>query len=406
VTAEHRDRRLLYAAAFLRALATSAIGVTLGAYLARLDLGAPAIGAVLSAGLAGTALAAVVTTFAADRVGRRRFLIALASLGVAGTTAFAFAASPIALAAAAFVGMVNGMGRDRGGALILEVAALPSTTEEHERTRVIARYTMLQDFGHAIGALLAGVPAWLSETASVTQLDSHRALLLACAAVGAVVLVLYFALGAAIERGAAPHLRLSARSRAIVVKISALFALDGLGGGFLTTAMLSYFFFERFGADERAIALLFFGARILNALSHLAAAWLAARIGLVRTMVLTHLPSSLLLVTVAFAPSFAVAAVLFLLREGLVEMDVPTRQSYVMAVVAPEERTLAGGITNLVRLATWAIAPVVAGVLVGDDLLFAPLVVGAAMKIAYDVLLWRAFRSVQAPEERHQLTKK
>jgi MFS family permease len=164
--------------------------------------------------------------------------------------------------------------------------------------------------------------------------------------------------------------------------------------------MLSYFFFERFGAGELAIAVLLAGARVLNAGSHLAAAWLASRIGLVRTMVFTHVPSSLLLVTVAIAPSFAVAAVLFLLREGLVEMDVPTRQSYVLAVVEPGERTLASGITNLVRLAAWAIAPVVAGATIDEGALYAPLVIGAAMKIAYDLLLWRAFASVRPPEER------
>src|SRR5205085_3769519 len=144
------------------------------------------------------------------------------------------------------------------------------------------------------------------DTTSVGQLGAHRGVLVACAAIGVAILGLYVALGGAIERGASTRLRFTAKSRAIVTKISALFALDGLGGGFLTTAMLSYFFFERFGADEREIALLFFGARVLNAASHLGAAWLAARIGLVRTMVLTHLPSSLLLVTVAFAPSFSV----------------------------------------------------------------------------------------------------
>src|SRR5205814_7353889 len=136
-----------------------------------------------------------------------------------------------------------------------------------------------------------------------------------------------------------------------------LFALDSLGGGFLTTALLSFFFFARFGVSPATVGLLFFGARLANALSHLLAAWLARRIGLVNTMVFTHLPSSLLLVTVGFAPSFPVAAVLFLLREGLVEMDVPTRSSYVVAVVRPEERTFATGATLLVRLAAWAVAP-------------------------------------------------
>jgi len=154
------------------------------------------------------------------------------------------------------------------------------------------------------------------------------------------------------------------------------------------------------GNGEAVIGALFFGARVMNAGSHLAAAWLARRIGLVNTMVFTHLPSSLLLVTVAFAPSFPVAVVLFLLREGLVEMDVPTRSSYVLAVVAPHERTLASGVTTLVRLGAWAIAPVIGGALMQGVSLTVPLVVGAAMKIAYDVLLWRAFRGVRPPEER------
>ncbi len=192
--------------------------------------------------------------------------------------------------------------------------------------------------------------------------------------------------------------------RSTVFRLSALFAVDSLAGGFLTTALLSYFFFERFGAEEAALGLLFFGARVLNALSHLAAARLAERFGLVNTMVFTHIPSSLLLVTVAFAPSFPVAAALFLLREGLVEMDVPTRTSYVLAVVAPEERTFASGVTNLVRVAGWAIAPVVAGLLMSAGDLYLPLVLGAAMKIGYDLLLWRSCHGLPPPEERRQAT--
>jgi MFS family permease len=179
-----------------------------------------------------------------------------------------------------------------------------------------------------------------------------------------------------------------------------LFGVDSLAGGFLTTSLLSFFFFQRFGASEATIAALFFGARVVNAASHLAAAWLARRIGLVNTMVFTHIPSSLLLVTVAFAPNFPVAAVLFLMREGLVEMDVPTRQSYVMAMVRPEERTFASGVTSLVRLGGWAVAPSFAGLLMRGASLAAPLYVGAAMKICYDVLLFIAFRKRRAPEER------
>jgi MFS family permease len=335
-----------------------------------------------------------------DRIGRRRFLVALAGLSTIGTLAFALAESELALGAAAFVGMLNGMGKDRGAALILEQAALPATTTPERRTQVIAGYTMLQDLGHAAGALLASAPTIVGATTSPGDVGPHRVTLVACAAVGLVTLVGYTRLGDGIEApGRERRPRIAPKSRAIITKISALFAIDGLGGGFLTTALLSYFFFERFGVSEGVIGPLFFGARLLNAVSHLGAAWLAGRIGLVKTMVFTHIPSSILLVTVAFAPSFAVAAVLFLLREGLVEMDVPTRQSYVLAVVEPDERTFASGITNLVRLGAWTIAPAVAGVLISGGSLALPLVVGAGMKISYDLLLWRAFHDVRPPEE-------
>jgi hypothetical protein len=296
--------------------------------------------------------------------------------------------------------MVNGMGKDRGAALILEQAVVPGLAPAGERTQAIARYTMMLDLGHALGALAAGAPAWLARTTSLSGAAPHRATLLACAACGLVAIAVYRRVGGAIEVDAAPRVALTPRSRAIVVRISSLFAIDSLAGGFLTTAMLSYFFFARFGVSEVLVASLFFGARVLNAISHLGAAWLAKRIGLINTMVFTHIPSSLLLVTVAFAPSFGVAAVLFLLREGLVEMDVPTRQSYAMAVVEPSERTVVSGVTTLVRLAAWAVAPGFAGLLMTGDAMFLPLVIGAGMKIGYDILLWRAFRGTKPPEER------
>jgi MFS family permease len=355
---------------------------------------------VVSAGLAGSAAAAILATLAADRVGRRRFLVATSLLGAAGTCGFALASAPAALAAAAFVGMVNGMGKDRGAALILEQAALPGLAPAERRTQVIARYTMVLDLGHALGALAAGAPAWLAHATSLTGAAPHRATLLGCAACGLVAVAIYRRAGAARDVGAAPRARLTPASRAIVVRISSLFAIDSLAGGFLTTAMLAFFFFERFGVSEPVVASLFFGARILNAVSHLGAAWLARRIGLVNTMVFTHIPSSVLLVTVAFAPSFPIAALLFLIREGLADMDVPTRQSYVLAVVEPGERTVVSGITTLVRVAAWAVAPGFAGVIMTGDAMFLPLVIGAGMKIGYDLLLWRAFRAIKPPEER------
>jgi MFS family permease len=232
------------------------------------------------------------------------------------------------------------------------------------------------------------------------QVPSLRAAVGVSALLAIVPALLASRLSPAVEAAPASRAaRVSPQTRAVLWKISALFGLDSLAGGFLTTALLSYFFFARFGVGEGTIGLLFLAARAANAASHLAAAWLARRIGLVNTMVFTHIPSSLLLACAVFAPSFPVAAALFLLREGLVEMDVPTRQSYVMAVVRPEERIVASGVTHLVRVAAWAVAPAFAGLFMGASLAL-PFLVGAGMKVGYDVLLWAAFRGTRPPEER------
>ena len=363
------------------------MAVLLGLHLAERGLDTAAVGIVVAAGLFGAATASLVVTLASDRIGRRRALVLLTLLGVTGAVIASVVDTPLAIGIAAFVGMLNGMGRDRGAALILEQAALPATTTDAERTGVFARYNVLQDGGHALGSLVAGLPALAHHSFAV------YVLLLAAA------LPLYLRLSSRVESAGAVRQRLSPASRPIVVKLCALFALDSLGGGFLTTALVALFFHARFGIDAGGLGLLFFGARAANAVSHLVAARLAARFGLVNTMVFTHIPSSLLLATVPFAPSFPVAAALFLLREGLVEMDVPTRQSYVMAVVRPEERTVASGATHLVRLAAWAVAPAFAGLFTKDGSGAAPFVIGATMKIAYDVLLYTAFRRVRPPEE-------
>ncbi len=388
------DRLLLYAAALLRATATGLGGVLLGLWCAQRGRDPAQAGAVLAAGLWGAAAACLLVTWRADVLGRRRTLALLALLSGAGALAFSAASTPAALAAAAFLGMLNGMGRDRGPALILEQAALPSTTDDAGRTRAFAVFNLLQDAGHAAGSLLAGLPLF-------AELDAPGPGGLCFAALLALPLLAYARLSPRVEAPAA-HLRAppSPASRRAIVRISGLFLLDSLGGGFLLTSLLAWFFHERFGVSAGELGLLFAGARVLNALSHLGAAWLAQRIGLVNTMVFTHIPSSLLLLAVPWAPSFPVAATLFLLREGLVEMDVPTRQSYVMAIVAPHERTWAAGVTGLVRLAGWATAPLIAGFGMQRVDLALPLVAGAGLKLAYDLLLWRAFRNLRPPEER------
>jgi MFS family permease len=395
-----KDRTLILTGAFLRALATGMIGVLIGIHLARQGMGPAAIGSVISAGLAGAAVAGALVTFRGDRFGRRRTLVTLSLLGGAGGLVVAFASDAWVVGAAAFLGMLNGMGRDRGASSILDQAVLPATASDKGRTVAFAAYNVVQDAGHALGALAAGVPALLRATMPITEGDALRAAVGLYAALLASTAILYGRLSPAVEVPVAKGRALSPGSRRVLTRISALFALDAIGGGFLVSALIAYFFYTRFGVDERVTGLLFFAARAANAGSHVAAAWLAKRIGLVNTMVFTHIPSSLLLLTVPFAPTFPIAAALFLLREGLVEMDVPTRQSYVMAVVAPHERTAASGVTSLVRLGGWAVAPGFAGMAMAGTSIGAPLIVGASLKILYDVLLYAAFRRLPPPEER------
>lgn len=394
------DRKILYACSFVRATATGMIGVLMGITLSTLKLSPTQIGGVIAAGLAGGAAASALATFFGDRWGRRRMLIDLALFGAAGGILVAAASQPVILSIASFLGMLNGMGRDRGASVIIEQAILPATTSDHDRTRAFAVYNVLQDIGHAVGSLLAVLPALLQHQGHFPAATSHRIAILVYAALVGSTAVIYRRLSAVVEMAPSQTIhRIGSQTKKRLAVLSALFAVDSLAGGFVTTALLSFFFFQRFGVGEGTIGLLFFAARVANAGSHLAAAWLARRIGLVNTMVFTHIPSSIFLATVAFAPSFPVAVILFLLREGLVEMDVPTRQSYVMAVVRPEERTIAAGVTNLVRLLGWAAAPALAGLFMETVSLGTPLFIAAGMKIAYDVALYSSFRRMRPPEE-------
>jgi MFS family permease len=395
------DRRILYAAAFLRALATGLVGVLIGIYLARIGLDPAATGSVVAAGLAGVALSALIVTLRGERMGRRRALVGLSLAAAAGSLAMLLMSDVVPIAAAAFLGMINGMGRDRGAAVVIDQTILPATVPDERRTSAFAWYNVAQDAGHALGGLSASIPMLLRTLFAFDETSALRLTLAGAACVPLLTALLSARLSPAVEAAvpAPARVRVSPATRSILLKIAALFAVDSLAGGFLTSALLSYFFYERFGIGEGALGLLFFAARLANAASHLGAASLARRFGLVNTMVFTHIPSSLLLAAVPFADGFPAAAALFLLREGLVEMDVPTRQSYVMAVVRPEERTVAAGATHLVRLASWAAAPAFAGLLMRGLSIGAPLFVGAGMKIVYDLLLYAAFRGHRPPEE-------
>jgi hypothetical protein len=291
-------------------------------------------------------------------------------------------------------------GRDRGAIPIVEQALLPATTTDAARTRIFAWYNVLLDMGYAFGGLLAAIPTILESWAGMASVDAMRLALALYCLLYAAAAILYARLPKRMPDAESVGLRqLSPQSKPIVRKISLLFLLDAFGGGFIGTALFAYFFAEQFAVSAAAVAVLFGVGRLLSAFSHLGAAWLAKRIGLVNTMVYTHVPSSLLLFTIVASDSFAVAAFLFLLREGLNEMDVPTRQSYMMAVVRPEERLAVSGITSLVRSAGWAAAPVLAGLMMQAGGLGVPLLFAGVTKISYDFLLWREVRRVKPPEE-------
>ncbi len=375
--------------------------IILALHLATVGLNAQSIGIAISLGLAGCAIGTAVATFLADRVGRRTTLVALALCMGLGGLAFAFLAHPALMMAGALLGMVNGMGRDRGAGLTIDQAILPQTTTDSQRTTTFAWYNFMVDAGHAVGALLGVFPAFFRSQVGLTSLASYQwtwgFYSLLCLLAGALSLGLS---GSVELNRCGPSRPLSPSSRPIVAKFAALSGLDSLGGGFLTTAMLSYWFFKRFGVTEALLGPLFFFVRVLNGFSHLGAAWMAKRIGLVNTMVFTHIPSSFLLITVPFAPNLPLAIALFLLRESLVEMDVPTRQSYIVAMVREEERTQAAGITNLTRSVSWAVAPTAAGSLMRLVSFSSPLFAGAGLKIVYDLLLYREFRHLKPPEEK------
>ena len=400
-----RNLLIIYAAAWLRSFNIGLLGVVLGVYLSREGFSATAIGLVIAAGIAGAAAGTVFITFKADRMGRRRTLVMLAVLSAIGALPLIVRPGLPAILGLAFVGMLNGMGTDRSPSFALEQAMIPGLVSDQKRTWALAWYSVVLDASGAVGALAAGIPLLALRLWQVDLGSGYKALFIGYSTIYLLSAALYLLLTQEVEvprivLPGKPMASISPDTKSTLVKLCSLFAIDAFGGGFLTDALVSYWFFLRFGIAENKLALLFFTVHVLNALSHLGAAWLARRIGLIKTMVFTHLPSSIFLILAAFMPSAHWAVLLFLLRESLVEMDVPTRQSYVAAVVRPEERTFAAGVTNLTRNTAWAMASAVAGVFMQQVAFSAPLLLGGGLKIIYDGLLWRAFRHVRPPEEK------
>ena len=396
-----RDGWLLLVTYGVRTFAYGFLSVILGPYLASLGLGPVAVGWVFTAAIGGGAVLTVGVTAVADRLGRRRVLVLGSLLMAAAGVTFALTDRLVWLVAAAILGAISPSGKDVGPFLAVEQAMLPNTTTDARRTTAFAAYNLVGSAATALGALAVGLPALFG----LDALQSHRTLIWAYAAAGLVLLVLFGRLTSRVEAPAlhggprAGWLGLS-RSRGIVARLAALFALDAFAGGFVVQGLVSYWFYLRYGVETAALGGIFFGTNLLAALSYLAAAPIARRIGLLNTMVFTHLPSNVLLCLVPLMPSLELAVAVLLVRHLLSQLDVPTRQSYTMAVVDPEERAAAAGLTAVARNAGAAVAPALAGATLATPGLGIPFLIGGGLKIVYDLAILALFRNVRPPEER------
>jgi MFS family permease len=398
---------LLFTTRSLRLFAYGALSVVLVLYLAEVGLSDPEIGLLLTLTLIGdTALSLGITT-RADRLGRKRMLVAGAALMLLGGLVFAVTDNFLLLLSAATVGVLSPSGNEVGPFLAIEQAAFAEVVPAGERTRMLAWYHLAGSFATAAGALACGALVQLLQAHGFGPRDSFRAVLFGYAAAGVNLAVLFLCLSPAAEATAAapapeigPRLFGLHRSRGVVLRLSALFALDAFAGGFVLQSFVAYWFYVRFGADPATLGGIFFGANLLAGVSALAAARLARRVGLLRTMVFTHVPSNLLLIAVPLMPTLPLAVAALLLRFSISQMDVPARQSYTAAVVSPDERSAAAGTTGVARTTGAALSPMLAGLLLGSPALAGGVfVVAGLLKLLYDGLLYRLFRGVIPPEE-------
>jgi MFS family permease len=382
------------------------LSVVLVLHLAEVGLDEGRIGILLTLTLVGDTAISLGLTTVADRFGRRRTLVVGAALVLLASAVFASTGSFWLLLVSAIVGVLSPSGYEVGPFLPVEQAALTEELEPERRTKLFARYHLVGTLATATGALAGGALAQGLQAAGWSAGASYRAAIGIYGLAGLVLLALYAGLSPAVEvppaARTAPRPALH-RSRGVVLRLSALFALDSFAGGFVMQGVLVWWFHLRFGASEAALGAVFFATNVLGAVSALLAVRIAARIGLVNTMVFTHIPSSLLLAVVPLMPSLPLAILVWLLRATISQMDVPTRQSYVLAVVDPDERSAAGGVTNVARSVGAALAPALASPLLVSPAWHAlPFFLAGALKIAYDLSLWRAFRTLHPPEELNQ----
>ena len=397
-----RDGKLLFLTRFIRLFSYGMLAVVLVLYLTAIGLSESQTGLLLTLTLAGDTAISLALTTQADRIGRRRILLVGSALMAGAGVCFALTNNFAMLLVAGAIGVISPSGNEVGPFLPIEQAALSELVPGRSRTAVFAWYTLTGAIATAAGSLFGGLLTARLERSAITAVASQRTVILLYAAMGLLLAAVFSRLSIGTEGRSAPvsggisRLFGIGKSRGIVLRLSALFALDAFGGGFVVQSFAAYWFYLRFGVSPAVLGGIFFGANVFAGISALLASKIAARIGLVRTMVFTHLPSNVLLMLVPLMPTLRLAILVLLLRFSISQMDVPPRQSYTMAVVPPDERSAAAGITGVARTTGAAIAPLFAGLLFSQPALINwPFYIAGTLKIAYDLLLYRAFVAQQ-----------
>ena len=400
------DIRLLFATRMTRMFAYGLLSVVLALYLATLGLTGEEIGFLLTCTLLGDVVVSLFITTVADRIGRKRMLMLGGVLMAAAGAAFALTSNYVLLIIAATVGVIAPSDKDVGPFLSIEQAALAQLVPDAQRTHAFAWYNLAGSFATAAGALLCGVVLGTLQSGDTPQVNPYRTIIAMYTVCGLALVALFGFLSRSSEVQSAASVGTKHRfalhhSQGVVMKLSGLFALDAFAGGFIVQSMMAYWFHLKFGVAPETLGGIFFGANILAGCSALLAARLAKKFGLINTMVYTHIPSSVLLILVPLMPTLELAIAALLLRFTISQMDVPTRQSYTMAVVRPEERSAASGITNVARSVGGSIAPTFTGQMLSVPGLWSlPFFLAGGLKILYDLMLYRSFRRLRPPEEK------
>lgn len=400
------DTRLLFATRIVRMFSYGLMAVILALYLSAAGLSDAEIGLLLTLTLLGDTLISLWITTRADRFGRKRMLLIGSVLMIFAGVLFAFTRDFYLLLFAATIGVISPSGNEVGPFLAIEQSALAQTLPAEKRTQVFAWYQLAGSLATALGSLAGGGLAEILQNGGTAPLSSYRVIILIYAAFGLALGVLFNFVSPRVEVPAngngnsKVNLLGLGKSSKTVIRLAALFSVDAFAGGFVVQSIVAYWFHVRYGVNPATLGAIFFGANIFAGISALSAAWIAKKVGLLNTMVFTHVPSNILLILVPLMPNLPLAITMLLLRFSISQMDVPTRQSYTLAVVSPEERSSAAGVTGIARTLGASLAPVFAAPLIGIPALSGlPFIISGVLKLVYDFSLFHSFKTIKPPEE-------